>query len=679
MMNMIYRYSILSDFSKLKYVANDGTKVVVYKGMFMVYDYDTTITTDQYIAGIPVLVKSNVLTGGWRLQGSSPTVLRIYVSNNGNDNNNGLSPTSPIKSTQGLINALNLNKVTGASEEEYYDASAYIIELVGVYPDGTPIPEGSTHNDSNPKGDYPYYDPDSPSLLQPDVANFYIEHKIRFFQLSAKHVRFVYVITNPSTGSSITEDFNGQIQSINDIYLKNCAVNLVIKSGDNYIFDLNLGRNPYFSENPVSKYGDKTPFWCLNGSFYYINSYIDENNNEVVIGQLFLFPGSYKGIYSAGNPLVRVDNQGANVIVKVTTLRSSASRIPLSSGKPNFISVTSPSVWGYSTGRSEPYRDIVSVDLGLVIDNPYVSNPDMKFKALDCNSNLDLQRYFRRSVYDMKDTAYSRLGIQLPDLKLVRNSLVLEYTRFSSDRIYAGLSSPQTNAFKYLNRYTFLTIYWPPYGSGNNNYHYACKSILPTNVINLSPLQTAQLALSRYGSIIDIKKYVSNSTSNNYDLSISLPIDLNLEFGNYTRISRFYISGFNTSTDYYLYVLEFSDDAITWTTYGWRDYYGVVPYDGTNAFKGSVSYNFYAASFMSGTDIIDPSYVKRYMRLRIVGQTGSPTTSSTTITFYNIEYQNIDIANTLVLKRFDNDDSSIVTITNISSSTVPIVVYYKFI
>ena len=207
---MVFTSNLVNSINEIRNSANNNNKILIYQNGIFYYEYDSDITTDEVIAEYYIKIKSNVLSGGWILKGSFPKIVTIYVSETGNDINDGLSPDRPIYSTAGLINSLNL---TYDSETGYYDASNIIINLKGTTSDN-PI---SSIN---------------PSLW---VSNFRIFHNIKFYKVIGNNVRFVFKQININVNDFDNgEDFEGQIYSFNGIELNNCAIQVCDNSGNIY-------------------------------------------------------------------------------------------------------------------------------------------------------------------------------------------------------------------------------------------------------------------------------------------------------------------------------------------------------------------------------------------------------------------------------------------------------------
>lgn len=168
-------------------------KVMYYKGRTLVYKYNENVVADELIFDIYFKVKSSILPGGWILVGGA-RVFSIYVSEDGDDTNDGLTPSTPIRSTEGL------KKYLG------YNLSA---------PDSILILEGDTTT------------PDFVDERNIAYKNFYVLDDIKVMYLSAKNVHFLFKQTWQTTDYSQFDSLppisDVKIVAAFDISLENCV------------------------------------------------------------------------------------------------------------------------------------------------------------------------------------------------------------------------------------------------------------------------------------------------------------------------------------------------------------------------------------------------------------------------------------------------------------------------
>jgi len=662
---MIYSRFIARDINELKNIVNSGIEVILIdKGIFA-YVYNETIIADEVIGGIYVKVKSNVMPGGWLLKASFPQVITIYVSESGDDANDGLAPDRPIYSTAGLINSLNLNY---DSETGYYDASNIIINLVGTTSD-------------NPTSSL------NPSLW---VSNFRVFHNIKFYKVIASNVRFVFKQINIGVNDFDNgEDFEGQIYSFNGIELNDCAIQICDSSGNIFWF----GRDVYFCECPFSYVNRfKTAFVVVNGDFK-----LKMNSEE-----LMLRP-EHRQWWYIFNPLVEMKNWG-DVIIDVGSVIGTIIGGGIVKGNVNRVKIISPGgAGGAFLSRTHPERDNIVLHEGYIQDDnnplslPELTNPDRKFKMLYLvppGNDKTLRSLFLGNPelpsgdLDTKfiGSNYASLGRNL----INASKLVIDNGDYGGNtkRLYYVMLRSEghplidyfylldTRYIKNLDRRTLIRVYLV--GSSAWIQHYFCESILQTPILTLNPLQTECIITAETGDVLNI--YLISETTQQFSENYNdvAYIDLGT---NYNMIEEIFIRNITTlgdTSNYDEYILEFSPNGTTWTSYGVDTSTGRqdLTTDTTRTFK---SYNSYSLGLQNSNFAF---YLQRYMRLRRVNTVGTPIrnfTNNITVTKRTYSYAPNNIIYYRKRVMGGGSPGKVHFFTNITNTTQRIRVEYKFV
>jgi hypothetical protein len=661
----VYNKIVVVSIDELKNVGNDGDKILIFKNFVFRFSYDPNYNGDDvYISGIPVIIKSNVLPGGWKNSGGTPSLITIYVSETGNDTNDGLSPDRPIYSTTGLINSLNL---TYNSETGYYDASNIIINLKGTTSD-------------EPR-----------SFINPDlwVSNFRVFHNIKFYKVIASNVRFVFKAININVDDFDNgEDFQGQIYSFNGIELNDCAIQVCDETGNIYW----SGRDVKFCECPFS-YTDrfKTPFININGDF------------KLRMNEEFRLRPEHRGGLNVFNPLVEMKNWG-DVIIDVGSVIGTLSGGGIVKGNVNRVRINFGGISGYFSSRTHPERDNIVLHEGYIQDDnnplslPALTNPDRRFKMLCLfppNNDKTLRGLFFGNPellsggVDEKfvGSNYFSLGRNLINTsKLVIDSG--DYGGGAKRLYYVMLKSeghPLINYFysldtryiKNLDKRTLIRVYLTI--STDSIQHYFCESILQTPILALNSLQTESIITAETGDVLNI--YLVSETTQQFSESY---LDLAyIDLGtNYNMIEEIFIRNITTlgdTSNYDEYILEFSPNGTTWTSYGidtsiWPRLDLTI--DTTRTFK---SYESYSLGLQNSNFAF---HLRRYMRLIRVNTVGTPVRNFTNnITVIRRIYSYAPNSIIYYRKRIMGSGSpgKVHYFTNITATTQRIRIEYKFV
>ena len=655
---MVFTSNLVNSINEIRNSANNNNKILIYQNGIFYYEYDSDITADEVIAEYYIKIKSNVLSGGWILKGSFPKIVTIYVSETGNDINDGLSPDRPIYSTLGLINSLNL---TYDSETGYYDASNIIINLKGTTSD-------------NPTSSI------NPSLW---VSNFRIFHNIKFYKVIGNNVRFVFKQININVNDFDNgEDFEGQIYSFNGIELNNCAIQVCDNSGNIYW----PGRDVYFCECPFSYVNRfKTAFVVVNGDFKL-------KMNE----ELKLRP-EHRGA-SVFNPLIEMKNWG-DVIIDVGGVVGTYSGGGIVKGNVNRVKINFGGFGGAFSSRTHPERDNIVIHEDYIQDDnnpfslPELTNPDRRFKMLYLvppGNDKTLRSLFFGNPelpFGGVDAKFETSNYSSP---IISSKLIIKTGwPFNIERSYILMRENaaylinffyninDTRYIRNLDRRTLIRVYLA--SSAAWIQHYFCESILQTPILTLNPLQTECIITAETGDVLNIYT-VSETTqqfSENYNDVIY--IDLGTNYNAIEEINIACITPCGNTSNYDEYLLEFSPNGSTWTSYGvdtsiWPR--NDLTTDTTRTFK---SYESYPLRLENSNF---PFYLKRYMRLRRVNTVGTPIRNFTNdITVIKRVYTYAPVNVIYYRKKVMGWGSpgKVHYFTNISSSTQKIRVEYKFV
>jgi hypothetical protein len=661
----LYSRFIARDINELKDIVHSGIEVIlISKGIFA-YVYDETITADEVIGGIYVKVKSNVMPGGWLLKASFPQVIIIYVSETGNDTNDGLAPDRPIYSTAGLINSLNL---TYDSETGYYDASNIIVNLKGTTSDA---PTSSLN----------------PSFW---VSNFRVFHNIKFYKVIANNVRFVFKQINIGINDFDNgEDFEGQIYSFNGIELNNCAIQVCDSSGNIFW----SGRDVYFCECPFSYVNRfKTAFVVVNGDF------------KLKMNEELRLRTEHRQTWYIFNPLVEMKNWG-DVIIDVKSVIGTYSGGGIVKGNVNKVKIDySSGSGGAFSSRTHPERDNIVINEGYIQDDnnplslPELTNLDRRFKMLYLvppSNDKTLRSLFLGNPelptggLDVKfiGSNYASLGRTL----INASKLVIDNGDYGGNtkRLYYVLLTGEgtslldyfyrldTRYIKNLDRRTLIRVYLR--GSSAWIQHYFCESILQTPILTLNPLQTECIITAETGDVLNIYLVGEITQQFSEDYTDVAYIDLGTNYSAIEEIDIACITPCGNTSDYDEYLLEFSPDGSTWTSFGvdtsiWPR--NDLTTDTTRTFK---SYNAYYLRLENSNFAF---YLQRYMRLRRVNTVGTPTRNFTNdITVIKRAYAYAPSSIIYYRKKVMGLGSpgKVHYFTNVSSSTQRIRVEYKFV
>jgi hypothetical protein len=660
----LYSRFIARDINELKDIVNSGIEVILIdKGIFA-YVYDETITADEVIGGIYVKVKSNVMLGGWLLKASFPQVITIYVSETGNDSNDGLSPDKPIYSTQGLLNFLQL---TYDSETGYYDAINIIINFKGTTSD-------------NPTSSL------NPSLW---VSNFRVFHNIKFYKVIANNVRFVFKQKNINVNDFDNgEDFEGQIYSFNGIELNNCAIQVCDNTGNIFW----SGRDVKFCECPFSYVNRfKTPFIVVNGDF------------KLKMYEEFRLRPEHRQMWYIFNPLIEMKNWG-DIIIDVGSVIGTASGGGIVKGNVNRVKIMASSGSGGSfSSRTHPERDNIVLHEGYIQDDnnplslPELTNSNRRFKMLylvppgndktlrslflgNPEVTFDLDSKFIGSNYaSLGRTLINASRLVIDSGEYGGNVKRLNYVllRGEGTILLDYFYSLDTRYIKNLDRRTLIRVYLV--GSGSWIQHYFCESILQTPILTLNSLQTESVITAESGDVLNIYLVDENIQQFSEDYSDTLYIDLGVDYNAIEEIYITCITPCGNTFNYDEYLLEFSSDGLTWTSFGvdtsiWPR--NDLTTDTTRTFK---SYENYSLGLQNSNFAF---YLQRYMRLRMVNTIGTPTrnfTNNITITKRTYTYAPNNVI--YYKKRIGGGSSpgKVHYFTNITNTTQRIRVEYKFV
>ena len=220
-------------------------KVMYYKGRTLIYKYDPTITADEVIFDIYFKVRSTSFPGGWKLVGGA-RVFTIYVSETGNDLNDGLTPSAPIRSTEGL------KKYLG----DDLNAPDTILILKGDI----------TASDFTDENGVPY-------------KNFYVNDSITVMYLQAENVHFlfkqIWQTTDYYQFDSLPPISNVKITASFDIKLTNCVFDaypnqsFLGQTSTQAIMPKDRDLTPLFKCNSFELLGNGVQFLCLFGKGKY--------------------------------------------------------------------------------------------------------------------------------------------------------------------------------------------------------------------------------------------------------------------------------------------------------------------------------------------------------------------------------------------------------------------------
>ncbi|MFZ8856318.1 MAG: hypothetical protein ACO2OX_03985 [Candidatus Nanopusillus sp.] len=668
---MVFTTNLVNSIEEIRNSAYNSNKILIYQNGMFYYEYDPNIDDDEVIAGYYIKIKSNVLSGGWILKGSFPKVVTIYVSETGNDTNDGLSPDRPIYSTVGLINSLNL---TYDSETGYYDASNIIINFKGTTSD-------------EPR-----------SFINPDlwVSNFRVFHNIKFHKVIASNVRFVFKAININVDDyNNGEDFEGQIYSFNGIELNDCAIQVCDETGNIY---WSRREEVKFCECPFS-YVDrfKTAFVVINGDF------------KLKMYEEFRLRPEHRSV-PVFNPIVEIKNWG-DVIINVGSIIGTHFGGGIVKGNVNKVKIINLDGFdGYFLSRTYPERDNIFINEMYIPDdnNPLglieLTNTHRRFKMLNLTSvstpfgaDKTLRSLFLENPELLNEnfnikfigSNYASFGqdlINAPKLIVggggissLGNIKKLYYTilkggeRSLIDYFY----SLDTKYIKNLDRRTLIRIYLS--NSPVWIEHYFCESFLQTPVLILNPLQTESIITAETGDVLNI--YLVSETTQQFSESY---LDLAyIDLGtNYNMIEEIFIRNITTlgdTSNYDEYILEFSPNGTTWTSYGidtsiWPRLDLTI--DTTRTFK---SYESYSLGLQNSNFAF---HLRRYMRLIRVNTVGTPVRNFTNnITVIRRIYSYAPNSIIYYRKRIMGSGSpgKVHYFTNITATTQRIRIEYKFV
>jgi hypothetical protein len=215
-------------------------------------------------------------------------------------------------------------------------------------------------------------------------------------------------------------------------------------------------------------------------------------------------------------------------------------------------------------------------------------------------------------------------------------------------------------------------------GSAAAIQHYFCESILQTPILTLNSLQTESIITAETGDVLNI--YLVSETTQQFSESYldTAYIDLGVNYNAIEEISIRNITTLGSTSNYDEYILQFSPNGTTWTSFGIDTSIGRgdLTTDTTRTFK---SYENYSLGLQNSNF---PFYLQRYMRLIRVNTVGTPVRNFTNnITVIRRTYSYAPNNIIFYRKRVGGWGSpgKVHYFTNISTTTQRIRVEYKFV